>query len=279
MVYWFKQLDRVLRGEAIRFSTLRSGEIEQPISGLVIIGMLLGAIYGACMGSYAFFQNASQPLSQIIAATFKVPLLFFLTLCITLPSLYVFSALVGSRLSLRSVFRLLIIALTVTIAVLASLGPIVAFFSASTQNYHFIKLLNVLVFSVAGLLGMRIMLVALNRLNIVINQKEVQQATSPTPPPTLEEHLTMPQPPPVPTVTPLPKPLSLASQTGGEKVGGDVRLLFRLWVCVFGIVGAQMGWVLRPFLGAPNVPFTWFRPSHSNFFEAFFNALGNLFKG
>ena len=46
---------------------------------------------------------------------------------------------------------------------------------------------------------------------------------------------------------------------------------------LFGVVGAQMGWVLRPFLGNPNVPFTWFRERESNFFEAVFQALKSLF--
>jgi len=38
-----------------------------------------------------------------------------------------------------------------------------------------------------------------------------------------------------------------------------------------------MGWVLRPFLGNPNVPFAWFRPRESNFFQAVFQAFASLF--
>jgi len=48
-------------------------------------------------------------------------------------------------------------------------------------------------------------------------------------------------------------------------------------VIVFGLVGAQMGWVLRPFIGNPDVPFTWFRVRESSFFEAVWNALMKLF--
>jgi hypothetical protein len=40
-----------------------------------------------------------------------------------------------------------------------------------------------------------------------------------------------------------------------------------------------MGWVLRPFIGDPNQPFTWFRPRESNFFEAVLNALHTLLTG
>ena len=74
---------------------------------------------------------------QLVASMAKVPLLFYLTLLVTLPSLYVFNALVGSRLSLGTVIRLLVASLGVMVTVLASLGPIVAFFSVSTTSYPF----------------------------------------------------------------------------------------------------------------------------------------------
>jgi hypothetical protein len=38
-----------------------------------------------------------------------------------------------------------------------------------------------------------------------------------------------------------------------------------------------MAWVLRPFVGNPNQPFTWFRPRRGNFFEAVVTALQSLF--
>lgn len=37
-------------------------------------------------------------------------------------------------------------------------------------------------------------------------------------------------------------------------------MLFQLWIVVYGFVGTQMGWVLRPFIGAPGLPFQWRRP-------------------
>jgi hypothetical protein len=43
------------------------------------------------------------------------------------------------------------------------------------------------------------------------------------------------------------------------------------------VVGAQMGWVLRPFIGNPSQPFEWFRARESNFFEAVLNAIRTLF--
>ena len=97
----------------------------------------------------------------------KVPALFFLTLVVTFPSLYVFNALVGSRLALGSVLRLLVAALAVMVAVLSSLGPIVAFFSVSTTSYPFMVLLNVVVFGVSGVLGLIFLLQTLQRSSLL----------------------------------------------------------------------------------------------------------------
>ena len=79
---------------------------------------------------------------QLVATAVKVPALFYLTLFVTFPSLYVFNALVGSRLTLLSVLRLLVASLAVNLAVLASLGPIVLFFSLTTKSYPFIQLVE-----------------------------------------------------------------------------------------------------------------------------------------
>ena len=40
-----------------------------------------------------------------------------------------------------------------------------------------------------------------------------------------------------------------------------------------------MGWLLRPFIGSPDLPFAWFRPRSGNFFQAFAGAVEALLKG
>lgn len=37
------------------------------------------------------------------------------------------------------------------------------------------------------------------------------------------------------------------------------RIMIRLWLVIYAFVGIQMGWTLRPFIGAPNVEATFFR--------------------
>lgn len=58
---------------------------------------------------------------------------------------------------------------------------------------------------------------------------------------------------------------------------GPANSIFRIWVLIYDLVGAQMGWLLRPFIGDPSLPFQWFRPRSGNFFLAVVSALQNLF--
>lgn len=258
---WFQQLDALLRGDATRPSALKTGTIEISASGISIVIILLGFVYGMCMGTFALFKQDGPTWLQFLASTIKVPALFLLTLLVTLPSLYVFNALVGSRLNLPSLWRLLIASLAVNLTVLASLGPIVAFFSASTKSYSFMVLLNVVMFAVAGVLGLVFLRQTLHRLSLLLDQTK--------PPPPID-----PSPPPVPS--PIPGHGAL-DQLDGHILGPHVKSVFRVWMIVFAVVGAQMGWVLRPFLGNPAQPFSWFRPRESNFFEGLWKNLLDLF--
>lgn len=260
----WKDLDRILRGEATRLPSLRRGTIEVPVVGLTMVLIVLAMLYGACMGSFATFQGEDAVLLRFLSATLKVPALFLLTLMVTFPSLYVFNALVGSRLVLAALLRLLVAALAVTMAVLASLGPIVAFFSASTTSYPFILLLNVIVFAVAGLLGMSFLLQTLHRLSLIV--PEPAPAFEPEPVGTQKSHEDL-------EILP-PGALEPVDERGLSR---HVKTVFRCWIVLFGLVGAQMGWVLRPFVGNPDVPFAWLRARESNVFQGILSALANLF--
>ena len=52
--------------------------------------------------------------------------------------------------------------------------------------------------------------------------------------------------------------------------------IFRIWVVLYGVVGAQTGWLLRPFIGNPDAAFTFFRERSGNIFEAIWRALIEL---
>jgi hypothetical protein len=270
MLHWFKQLDRILRGEATRLSALKAGTIDLSVGGLVIVLIILGLLYGLCMGLFSVIASGGRNYAQLAATAFKVPALFFLTLLVTFPSLYVFNALVGSKLTVTSVLRLLIAALGVMLAVLASLGTIVGFFSASTSSYSFMILLNVVVFGISGFLGLIFLLRTLHRLSIAQEEEEFEDSRKLYQPP----DQTSAEPPPLPPTT----DSSAIDRVEGRVPGPHVRVVFRIWMIVFSLVGAQMGWVLRPFIGNPNLPFELFRHRESNFFEAVMHHLWNLIK-
>lgn len=276
---WFKQLDRVLRGEATSPQDLRQADIRIDLGGITFVLVLLGMVAGLCTGSYAVFREGGPSWEQLVASTFKVPLLFLLTLMVTFPSLYVFNALVGSRLRLLPVLRLLVASLAVNLAVLASLGPIVAFFAVSTSSYHFMVLLNVVVYGVAGVLGLMFLLQTLNRLTrlpdpLAGEPYPHEQAKTPAPVgDSVDDSDSGEAPLAAEIVAESPSALELAA---GQSMHPHVKKVFGLWIIVFSLVGAQMGWVLRPFIGSPGTEFAWFRERESNFFEAVLLTIAQL---
>ncbi len=290
LVSALKDLDKVLRGEKTRLTDLRDGTVDVSFPGLSSLIVVLGAISGACIGVFALFREPAV-WQQVVASAVKVPALFLLTLLITFPSLYVFNALVGSRLRFAALSKLLIASLGVTVSLTAAFGPIIAFFSVSTTSYAFMVLLNVVVYGLSGVLGLYFLLQTLHR----ITSLDLEPVEAPaTPEFVIEENQpsgssyygepiaddeadkqaassqTIATPPPVPAPGAL-------ERLEGLVLSGHVKSVFRCWVIVFALVGAQMSWVLRPFIGDPDSPFAWFRPRGSNFFTAVWNAFLNLF--
>jgi hypothetical protein len=251
MLQGIRQLDRVLRGDATRPESLRSGDVDVNSSILVPVLLALAALYGFFMSWFGIFNREALEFRLVVAATLKTPALFALTLLVTFPSLYVFNALLGSRLTVVSLVKLLISSLGVTVAVLASFGPIVAFFSVTTSSYSFMVLLNVALFAASGILGLSFLLQTLHRVaNCYRDLPEVLPAEAPT-----TSALRLPQ---------------------EQVISREVKAVFYCWMVIFGLVGAQMSWVLRPFIGNPDQPFEWFRPRQSHFFEALWTTVRQL---
>lgn len=260
MKQMWRQLDGLLRA---RESVFTESFLETITVGrLLLMSVVLAAIYGFFMGWYAVFSRPEILWPQVISCIWKVPALFILTLFICYPSLYVFSTLLGSRLTFAQTLKTLILIVTIMVTVLASFGPIVAFFSLSTENYHFMKLLNVAFFAVAGFFGVGALLKALRSLLHASTKPEAPPAS---PPPALAE-----------TGGKVSPPL-IEQRWREEQELSRINNVFRIWILLFALVGAQMGWVLRPFLGHPNSPFQFFRTRDANFFIDVWNALLKLF--
>jgi len=259
-------IDRLLRGGFTRREDLAAGRIQVPVEALVVMGIVLGMLYGAFMGLYGATRPANASVLHVFANVVKVPLLFLLTLAVAFPSLYVFSALADSRLRLGETLRLLLAAIVVNLALLASFGPVTGFFTLSTDSYSFMVVLNVVFFGVAGFAGLGFLRKALNSVFAT-----PPQSTGETEPE--EEH---PEPGPLEKAGIVVAERRPARRPELAQVANPLRI-FTIWTVIYAVVGAQMGWILRPFIGAPNLKFTFFRQREGSFFEGLFTALGNLF--
>jgi hypothetical protein len=117
---------------------------------------------------------------------------------------------------------LILTAISTTAVLLFSLAPITFFFLISSSQYEFFKLLNVVFFAIAGLLG----------------------------------------------VSFLRQGMQITTESEDEREGLKTRrLIFILWIILYGFVGSQMAWALHPFIGEPNSPFRLFDNWGGNFYS------------
>jgi hypothetical protein len=237
---------------------LREQGLALQLGQVLLANVLLAAFAGLCLGVFGIANREVPEYRFMIADALKVPLLFLLSLAITFPSLYVFNALVGSALNVAQLGRLMAAALAILLAVLAAFGPIVAFFSVTSTSYHFILLLNVAVFVVAGGFGLDFLWRTVSKLTL--------------------------KPVPLRPVAPRPAEQPARGEAPAADTEGltflvpdrSTNTVFRIWLIAFALVGTQMSWVLRPFIGSPDQAFTWFRPREASFFEAVFKAIRAL---
>ncbi len=140
-------IETILRNRHRFFTEIRGGvELGQKMRAMLVSSMAFLALYGAVMGS-------THSLWQALSSAAKLPLLFLATLVVCSPTLYFFNLIFGSDQSLTQNFALILTAITVTAVLLLSFAPIVLFFLLTTSHYQFFKLLNVGVFTVAGVVG------------------------------------------------------------------------------------------------------------------------------
>jgi len=165
-----RALDRILRGDATRLPELQRGTIDIPPGSILTSIIVLAMVYGAFMGLSAVITRWNDPdrymgWQQMGASIVKVPMLFLLTAADHVP----LALRVSTRLSARAclsgaMLKLLNRRHGGDADGAGSLGPIVGFFAASTTSYPFMKLLNVIVFGIAGFLGLAYLMQTLHRL-------------------------------------------------------------------------------------------------------------------
>lgn len=142
-------VETILRNRTLFFQEIRDGVgLREKMQAMLISSLVFMALYGAVMGS-------THSLWQALSSAAKLPILFLATLFICAPTLYFFNVLFGSNQSLTQNVALILTAITVTSVLLLSFTPITLFFLLTTSQYQFFKLLNVGIFTVAGIMGVR----------------------------------------------------------------------------------------------------------------------------
>jgi hypothetical protein len=275
-------IERILRD---RDSIWRQVVEERGLGGmtfrLFITSVLSLAIYGAVLGS-------SHSAMQAGSSAIKLPLLFLATLAICLPTLYLFNLIFGARLTMMQAVVLIMVCITVIAVLALAFAPISLFFLISADNYEFFKLLNVSILVLAALVGMRFLTSGMHALNLHqealaverIQAAEAEQAAiaaaqaelAATPAPT--------EPNGAVAVATL-KPVQLGARFSEPEPMPTYRpasmTLLYIWIALFGFVGTQLAWTLRPFFGSPDEPFEPFRQLEGTFYADIFRTIGELF--
>lgn len=259
---------------------------------LISSGVAL-ACYGAVLGSFHSVQMA-------LTSAVKLPLLFLVTLAICLPTLYLFNLVFGARLSIRQSLALVMVALTVTAMLAVAFAPISLFFLITAPDYGFFKLLNVAILALSAIVGLRFLTGGMRVLNengllapavpteAPVSPAPAGQALSPAP---AGQALT-----PAPSA-PAAKPGGTATlvhpaqvqvppgymlqpvrqQAPAKTPAPPSMTLLYVWILLFGFVGTQLAWTLRPFFGSPDKPFALYRDIDGNFYAEIIRTISHLF--
>src|SRR5215211_1242618 len=275
-------IERILRDRAGIWDQI-IGERDLP---KLILRMLLSsaislAAYGAVLG-------ASNSWLQALVSTAKLPLLFMVTLAICLPTLYLFNLVFGARLSVLQSCALIMVAITVTAVLTFAFAPICLFFLITARSYEFFKLLNVAILALTALIGLRFLISGMRALNdhVVVESMQIKQIALSAQVPE-RELVSATVGGPADSATPphtngnrnrdhLPVAPDAADATATQPAGGDrpaSMLLLYIWILLFGFVGTQLAWTLRPFFGSPDKPFELFRDISGTFYSNILSTL------
>jgi len=276
-------IERILRDRAGIWAQIIS---ERDLPKLLLRMLLTSAI---SLAAYGAVLGASNGWLQALVSTVKLPLLFLATLAICLPTLYLFNLVFGARLSVLQACALIMVAITVTAVLTLAFAPISLFFLVTARSYAFFKLLNVAILALTALIGLRFLTSGMRALNeqvvvesmlsneVVVtadvSQRELVSATvggvaGPAAQPRTNGDASTAR-----------QNQNAAKAKAPERAAGErpaSMLLLYIWILLFGFVGTQLAWTLRPFFGDPGQPFELFRDIDGTFYGNILSTLGSL---
>jgi len=100
------------------------------------------------MGSYNGFQ-------QSLVTGIKIPCLIFLSLLVCFPALFVIQYMIGSTMTIFQMSNIILSGFFVFSTIALSFSPIVVFFMITGDNYAFLKLLHVAIFTFSGIFAVK----------------------------------------------------------------------------------------------------------------------------
>jgi len=272
-------IERILRDRnSIWTQIIEEHDLNRLTSQMLASSAVALACYGAVLGSF------HSPLMALTSAI-KLPLLFLVTLAICLPTLYLFNLVFGARLSVRQALALVMVAITVTAMLSVAFAPISLFFLITAHDYAFFKVLNVGILTLTAIVGLRFLVGGMRALNDKQDEPPAvtaavgnggQPALVPAQVGAAHDPV---EPVPVPAAAvggqPLPVKVAVPATATTERPA-SMTLLY-VWIMLFGFVGTQLAWTLRPFFGSPDMPFSLFRDIEGNFYAQILRTIGDLF--
>jgi len=120
----------------------------------ILFILLFSFIYGLVMGGY----NGVQ---QSLVTGVKIPCLIFLSLLICFPALFVIQYMIGSTMTIYQMTNIILSGFIVFTTIALSFAPIVLFFMVTSDNYSFIKLLHVSIFTFSGIFAVKTIITGL----------------------------------------------------------------------------------------------------------------------
>lgn len=109
---------------------------------ILVCTLIYGAVLGAYVGGY-----------QILINAIKIPLLFFVTLYISLPIFYILNLFAGSKIDLYQTSVLLITGYVIASIIMIAFTPFVLFFILTARDYYFISSLTIGISGLSGFLS------------------------------------------------------------------------------------------------------------------------------
>jgi hypothetical protein len=148
--FWarLRLIDFMMKRRDAMFDDLaRERDLPNYIADMLIVTTLLMAVYGLLVG-----VNVGGRAAALMNPV-KLPWLLILTLALCVPSLHIFSAYLGSKLTFAQNLALATTSVAIIAIVLTAFAPIVWFFMFASNHYEFGVFVNLLAFSIGGLLG------------------------------------------------------------------------------------------------------------------------------